>query len=203
MSNNDEQRLEELEEVIQRTLNKVQELENRKVKFPEIRIPDYTSQLDVIKSELIRVKSFYPVEKINDQIKILEKLSHGIPEIIRVRHHHHFQDKSKGFIIAAMILVLVSAISGGIAINMWKDNSRMNENSVKFRMIRQSYPDIAWWADTMYHRSPESMKRVTERLEAEQLATAQAEAAAKQKEQDAKQARKKADHLQKEIENKK
>ncbi|MDP2414288.1 hypothetical protein [Daejeonella sp.] len=192
MSNKNEQRLEELEEVVQRTVNKVQELENRKIEFPKMQIPDYTGQFEVIKRELSRVNHSYPVEKINDQIKTIENLSHRVPEVIKVRHHHHFQEKSKGIIIAAVILILVSSISAGVAISIWKDNGRMNENSVKFRMIRQSHPDVAYWADTVYHRNPESIKRITEKLEAKQLAIAQAEAAVKQKEQETEEARIKA-----------
>lgn len=202
MKNNNEERLEELEEVVQTVITKMQELETRKIEVPEIHIPDYTSQLETIKNELVRVNHTYPVGKIQQQIAILEELIGGIPEIIQIRHHHHFQDKSKGLFIGAIILVLVSAISVGVAVSMWNDNGRMNENSVKFRMIRQQYANVAYWADTAYHHYPDAMELLTERLEAEQLATAQAEAAAKEKVKDAEERKEKLNQLQKKLKSK-
>lgn len=202
MKNNNEERLEELEEVVQTVITKMQELETRKIEVPDIHIPDYTGQLETIKNELVRVNHTYPVGKIQQQIAILEELIGGIPEIIQIRHHHHFQDKSKGFFIGAIILVLVSAISVGVTVSMWNDNRRMNENSVKFRMIRQQYANVAYWADTTYHHDPDAMKKLTERLETEQLATKQADASAKEKVQDAKQTKEKFNQLQKKLKSK-
>jgi hypothetical protein len=196
---NTEQRMDELEELIQRTLLKIQELEKRKTEFPEVHIPDYTPQLAAIQNELIRLKHSYPVEKMNDQIERMEKLSRLLPEIIQVRHHHHIQGQSKGFIIGGLILLFSTAIAIGLAGSLWKENGLLNENSVKFRMIRQNYPDIAYWADTLYHRNPDSLKQLTEKIETEQVAAAQAEAAAREKVQDAKKARRKVNELQKKL----
>ncbi|MBC8034878.1 MAG: hypothetical protein H7Y03_12075 [Chitinophagaceae bacterium] len=186
-----EERLEEQEEVLQLMLTKLQVLENRKVEFPEIRIPDYRNQLEILKNELLRVNHSYPVEKIDEQIIKMRTLHDGIPEVVKVRHHHHFEDKSKGFIIGAIVLLLICAMAVGIAVSMWKENGRLNENSVKFRVIRQGYPTIAYWADTTYHRDPEVIKVLTEKLEAEQLAVAQAEAVAREKTLDSKQKKRK------------
>jgi RNase H-fold protein (predicted Holliday junction resolvase) len=174
-----EERLEEQEEVLQLMLTKLQTLEDRKIEFPEIRIPDYNNQLEILKKELLRVNHSYPVEKIDEQIIKIKTLRDGIPEVVKVRHHHHFEDKSKGFMIGAVALLLVCAIAVGIAVSMWKENGSLNENSVKFRVIRQGYPDVAYWADTTYHRDPEEIEQLVEKIEDEQLSTAQAEAAAR------------------------
>lgn len=182
-----EERLEEQEEVLQLILTKLHVLENRKIEFPEIRVPDYRNQLEILKNELLRVNHSYPVEKIDEQIIKIKNLSAGIPEAIKFRHHHHFEDKSKGFIIGAVVLTLVCAMAVGITVSMWKENGRLNENSVKFRVVRQRYPDVAHWADTIYHRDPEMIKILTEKLEAEQLAVAQAEAVARETTLNAKQ----------------
>lgn len=180
-----EERLDDQEEVLQLMLTKLQTLENRKIEFPDIRIPDYSSQLEVMKKELLRVSHSYPVEKIEDQVAKIQNLSDGIPEAIKVRHHHHFEDKSKGFIIGAVVLLLMSAMAVGIAVSMWKENRRLNENSVKFRVIRQGHPDVAYWADTTYYRDPEAVELLTEKLETEQLATTTAKMEAREKAKDA------------------
>lgn len=176
-----EEQLEEQEEVLQLMLTKLQTLENRKIEFPEIRIPDYSNQLEIMKKELLRVNHCYPVDKIEEQITKIKNLSNGLPEVIKVRRYHHFEDKSKGFIIGAVVLLLVSAMVMGISVSMWTENGRLNENSVKFRVIRQGYPNVAYWADTTYHRDPEEIQLLTDKLESEQAAAALAEAAAKAK----------------------
>ena len=186
-----EERLEEQEEVLQLMLTKLQVLETRKIEFPEIRIPDYSNQLEILKKELLRVNHSYPVEKIDEQIEKMKNLSNGLPEVIKVRRYHHFEDKSNGFIIGAVVLLVVCAMAIGIAVSMWKENGRLNENSVKFRIIRQGHPNIAYWADTTFHRDPETIKLLTEKLEAEQLAVAQAENIAREKTLDSKQKKRK------------
>ncbi|HXI01445.1 MAG TPA: hypothetical protein VNI52_14345 [Sphingobacteriaceae bacterium] len=64
---------------------------------------------------------------------------------------------------------------------MWKENGRLNENSVKFRIIRQGYPDVGHWADTVYHRDPEGIELFVQKIEAEQLAVAHGRAVAEEK----------------------
>jgi hypothetical protein len=45
----------------------------------------------------------------------------------------------------------------------------MKENDIKFRMIRQSIPEAARWADTTYHRNPEAAERILKKLEVKTL----------------------------------
>lgn len=199
MNNNNEQRLEELEEVLQRTLNKVQGLENRKMELPEIKFPDYVPHFNELKESIARHNLAYPAMQIQAQILELKKRLASLPEVIPVRHYHHFDKKSKGFIISATVLLLTCAISIGTSISLWKENRFRNENSIKFRMVWQNYPGIAHWADTTYHRDPEAMKQITEKLEAEQLEIALAQATTKKKELEMKEAKSKENKLQKKI----
>lgn len=197
MKTSNEERLEELEEVVQHTVNKVQQLENRKIELPEINIPDYSNQFNELKEALKQHNLTYPATQIQAQLNELQKSMATLPKVIPVRHYHHFEKTSKGLIISATILILACTVSIGIAISTWRDNHHMNENSVKFRMIRQNFPKTAYWADTVYHQNPEAMKQITEKLEAEQLAIAQAEATAKLKAADAVEAKKKVNELKK------
>lgn len=197
-----EERLEEQEEVLQLMLTKLQILESRKIAFPEIRIPDYNNQLEILKKELLRVNHSYPVEKIDEQITKMKNLANGLPEVIKVRRYHHFEDKSRGFIIGAVIMFIMSAMAIGSAFSLWKDNGRMNENSVKFRMIRQGYPNVAYWADTTYYEDPEGTKLLTEKLEFEQANAALAEAAAKVKIREVEQSNKRFKELRMKLNNK-
>ena len=94
-------------------------------------------------------------------------------------------------------MLIVAALSTGIALHLWSENGRMRENDVKFRIVRQTNPDVAYTTDTLYYRNPEGMEAKTKQLEAGQLAIAQAEAAAKEKEEQAKEAKQKLKKLKK------
>lgn len=98
-------------------------------------------------------------------------------------------------IIGGMVTLIVTAIAVRTSFHLWSENGRMKESDVKFRTIRQTYPKAAYWADTTFSRNPEAVEAKTKQLEAEQPAIAHADAAAKQKEKEAVQAKKEADSL--------
>jgi len=114
---------------------------------------------------------------------------------MKIKLLHRFEDKTKGFIIGALSLFTLSAILTGICLHLWRDNSEMRDNDTKFRMVRQISPNIAHRAETLNHSDPEGMEKKTKQLEAEQLALAAAEAAAKEVLEKAIQAKKEAKQL--------
>lgn len=73
----------------------------------------------------------------------------------------------------------------------------MKDNDVKFRMVRQISPNIAYRADTLYQSDPGAMEKKIKQLEIQQLALARAEVAAKQVAEEAVQAKKEAKRLKK------
>lgn len=169
MSNKHEQRLEELEEVLQRTLNKLHELEDRKSEQSVIRIPDYTPQFNDLKESIARHNLAYPAMQIQAQILELKKNIGSLPKRIPIQHYYHFTDRSKGSIIAAMILLIICAFSGGMTMILWKENRKLNEHSIKYRMMRQVYPKATQWADTMYYKFPAAVERLIDSLESESI----------------------------------
>jgi Cu2+-containing amine oxidase len=46
-----------------------------------------------------------------------------------------------------------------------RENNRLQENDIKFRMIRQSIPEAARWADTTYHNNPVEVEKMVKRLD--------------------------------------
>lgn len=71
----------------------------------------------------------------------------------------------------------------------------MKDNDIKFRMVQQIAPSIALRADTLYDSDHNVMEKKTKQLEAQQLAIAEAEAAAKVVAEKASKARMKAKNL--------
>lgn len=163
-------------------------IEDKKIDFPEIK--DYDAHFDEIKLLLKKQaeedKTLPLQEKIHQQafaattfkdaVERFSVLIRALPEEIKVGILHRFEDKTRAFIIGGIILLLFSSVSIGISLHLWSENGRMHENDVKFRMVKQIEPSVAFKADTLYHRNPVEMERKTKQLEAEQLAIAQAEA---------------------------
>jgi hypothetical protein len=178
-------------------------------------VKDYTRQLEELKELVIKnaeQEKTTPIrQEMSQQVITIENLMLTIeasikrqeiifkdfPKKITVKLLHRFEDKTKGFIIGSIILLILLAAMTGICLHLWSDNGKMRDNNVKFRMIRQMAPNIAFTADTLYHVDPEGMERKTEKLEAEQLAIAQAEAIAKEIAEKAAQAKKEAKQLRK------
>lgn len=208
-----QEQLQDNQEATLRIEERVTQLENKEIKFPEIK--DYEERFNEIK-KLIEKQSEHdktlPLwEKIKEQAQDITGLVSSIRELtisqdnmvrelpkeIRVKVQHRFENKTKGFIIGGIVLLIVTALSTGIALHLWSENGRMRENDVKFRMVRQTNPDVAYTIDTLYYRNPEEMEAKTKQMEAGQLAIAQAEAAAKEKEGQAKEAKQKLKKLKK------
>jgi hypothetical protein len=114
----------------------------------------------------------------NQLLRALKTLSE-LPKVLPVAQHHYFEDRSTGFLIGGMALLLVAAITVGLSFSLYRENIRMKENDIKFHMIRQSIPEAAKWADTTYHRNPEAMGKVLKKQEAVQQDIIKAESEAK------------------------
>lgn len=161
-------------------------------------IKDYSGQFDELKELIIKIaeqdKTAPIQEEISEQviaiqnlmftnevnIKKQETLFRNFPKGMQIKLIHRFEDKTKGFIIGGLVLFALSAVLTGICFYLWSDNGKMKDNDVKFRMVRQIAPSIAYRAETLYYLDPKGMEMKTKQLEAQQLAIAEAEATAKQ-----------------------
>ncbi len=176
-------------------------IEDKKIDFPEVK--DYDAHFDEIKlllkkqaeedrtlplQEKIHLQAF-AATTFKDAVERFSVLIRALPEEIKVRTLHRFEDKNNGFIMGGIILLLFSSASVGISFHLWSENRRMHENDVKFRIVRQIASNVAYKADTLYHRNPMKMEKRTRQLEAEQLAIAKAEAVAKEIEEKADRAK--------------
>lgn len=187
------ERLQDSQEAVIRVEERVAELEKKEAASAGIK--NYDGQFNEIKKLLEnhagQDKTLLLQENIKEQVQAVTRLISFIresaqsqelivrelPKAVKVNVLHQFEDKARGFIIGGITLLIVTALTIGSALYLWSDNRRMEENDIKFRMIRQTDPDIAYRTDTLYHQNPEAIEAETRRLEARQLAVAQAEAA--------------------------
>ena len=180
-----EEQLDAIEEVLTQLVRKVSAAEeqnkNQKV------TPD--DSIIIMLTEInTQLKKQPAGQLLTTQINGLKKNIETISQQSQVRHHHHFDLQSRGFIISAAILLIVSAISVGIAVTISGENNRLHAMDVKYRMIRQVNPEIAAWTDSIYYQNPELAEQETEKREAHELVIKDAEALLKQKQQEIKNA---------------
>ncbi|MGV3504721.1 MAG: hypothetical protein ACO1O1_13520 [Adhaeribacter sp.] len=164
-----EDRLADAENVLALHGKRITNLEERKPEPQQIKVPDYYSHFEELKTLVKQHSLAYSSLQIYAQITSFQKTISELPKVLPVEHHHYFEDKSRGFLVGGIGLLLISALSVGLSFGLYRENTRMKENDIKFRMIRQNIPETASWADTIYHRNPEEIERVLKRLEAEQL----------------------------------
>lgn len=123
----------------------------------------------------------YSSLQIYAQINSFQKAISELPKVLPVAHHHYCMDKSKGILLGGIGLLLISALTVGLNFGLYRDNTRMKENGIKYWMIRQSFPNTAMWADSTFYSNPEAIENVVKKLEAEKLNIKNAKAPAKRK----------------------
>lgn len=177
-----------MKEVFDRLLT-VEEVQQQLIKtVTALSIPDHGQQLERMEAQVNKIADDPSWEKLQAMLPhVLQKIS-TIPKEIPMRHHHHFDLRSKGFIIGGITLLVTTMIAVGLLFSFWSENSRLHENDIKYRMIRQAVPGTALWADSIYHRNPNEVKRQTEKLEAQEETRRKAKVIAKQKEKQAREA---------------
>lgn len=97
--------------------------------------------------------------------ELVAKLAHKLPEKIKTVTRHHFDNSAKSLFTGGIVLILTTAASVGFAIAFWRENQRLHDTELIFRMIKQTYPKAALWADTSYYKNPRYVEEVTEKIE--------------------------------------
>ena len=192
------------EEIIDQLVIKVNALEKREIKLPDYtpnfedlkkwlanHLPNHNESINELKATVSQHNLAYPATKIQAQLDEVKTIVESIPKIIPVKHSHYFDPKSKGWVLAGVILLIVTAISTGLNAHLWVENNRLQANDLKFRMLRQAYPVQANWAEQHYFNSPDTAERETIRLENEAEERSEAVDIANQKEREAKAAKQK------------
>ncbi|QCR24488.1 hypothetical protein [Pontibacter sp. SGAir0037] len=116
--------------------------------------PDISRQLEELKALLGRHDLSLQALQIYAQINSFRDTISKLPKVLPVRHHHHFEDRSRGFIIGAIACLLAAAISAGLCFGLYRENGRLKVNEAKYRALQQAYPEAVQWVDSTYHRHP-------------------------------------------------
>lgn len=133
--------------------------------------PDFSGQFEELKKLLKRHDLSVQALQIYAQISSFRDTIAKLPKVLPVRHHHHFEGRSRSFLIAGAVLLLVTAISAGICLSLYRENRKLQESDIKLRMIRQTYPKAVIGADSVYHLAPEEAEAWVKQKEAKLLST--------------------------------
>lgn len=165
-----EERLQDAERVLALHGKRLEKLEEQKIP-PQTQVveeaPDYSSRFEELKALIQRHDLSVQALQIYAQIASFRETISKLPKVLPVRHYHHLEDRSRGFVLGGVVCVLTAAISAGLSFSLHRENSRLRESHVKYRMVRQAYPEAVHWADSAFHQNSEDTKTWLENGETE------------------------------------
>lgn len=172
------ERMDVVDELMDSIVKKVTEIDKREIKITdytphfealkqifEVFLLKYNKESDALRTAVGQLNISYPAEQIKNTITE----SRGILEVIRkalpVKVKHQFDFKTKGWIIAGMILLIVTAISTGLCGHLWAENNRLQTVDIKYRLLRQVDTSSTKWADSIYTSNPDEAEKTVIRME--------------------------------------
>ena len=172
------ERMDGTDELIDSLVKKVTEIDKREIKITdytphfealkqifEVFLLKYNKESEALKTVVGQLNISYPAE----QIKNTTAESKGILEAIRkalpLKVKHQFDFKTKGWIIAGMILLIVTAISTGVCGHLWAENNRLQAVDIKYRLLKQVDTSSTKWADSVYTSNPDKAIKTLIKLE--------------------------------------
>ena len=176
-----EEKVAMLEELVQEFLKRIETVETTMPEFLRTFLEQYKQTIEKIGEMIEAASKRYDEAKIQRQIDELGRLIAAAPKVVDVRNHHHFGAWSKNLIIGLATCFIAMSLSVGAALHLYSENSRLSENDIKYRMVRQYYPQVAVWAERKYAHDPDSARVDVERMEVEQEALRLAEEIEKKK----------------------
>jgi hypothetical protein len=172
------ERMDGVDELMDSIVKKVTEIDKREIKITdytphfealkqlfEVFLLKYNKESEALKAVMGQLNVTYPAEQIKKTIAeskgILEEIRKALP--LKVKHQFDF--KTKGWIIAGMILLIVTAISTGVCGHLWTENNRLQAVDIKYRLLRQVDTSSTKWADSIYTSNPDEAEKTVIRME--------------------------------------
>ena len=125
----------------------------------------YNNENAEIKAAISHLNISYPAEQIQNSLAESKGILEAIRKALPLKLKHQFDFKTKGWIIAGMILLIVTAINTGLCSHLWAENNRLRAVDIKYRLLRQVDTHSTKWADSIYTSNPDGAERTVIRME--------------------------------------
>ena len=172
------ERIEGVDELMDSIVKKVTEIDKREIKITdyspqfealkqifEVFLLKYNKEREELKAVVGQLNISYPAGQIQNTLTESKGILEAIRKILPVKVKHQFDFKTKGWIIAAMMLLIVTAISTGLCGHLWAENNRLHAVDIKYRLLRQVDTSSTKWADSIYTSNPDEAEKTVIRME--------------------------------------
>ena len=172
------ERIDGQDEIIDSLIKKITDQEKREPKTVdytlhfealqkifEVFLVRYNNENAEIKAAISQLNISYPAEQIKNSLAESKGILEAIRKALPLKLKHQFDFKTKGWIIAGMILLTVTAISTGLCGHLWAENNRLYAIDIKYRLLRQVDTSSTKWADSIYTSNPDEAEKTVIRME--------------------------------------
>ncbi|WP_129020671.1 hypothetical protein [Edaphocola flava] len=137
------------------------------------------------------------IAELKSSSRQIEQASHDIPRTVSVNLHHRFDKAAKYTILGLVGSLIITAISVGGWIATSRTNTALEKNDLKYRYLLLTQPGLTMNLDSLYSINPERFEQVVLESEEKNRAIQNAEALARAKEKETKEAQEKVEKLKK------
>lgn len=172
------ERMDGADELIDSLIKKITDLEKREVKtidytlhfealqkIFEVFLVRYNKESREFNIAVGKLNINYPAEQIQQTLVEVKAILAAIQKSLPVKVNHYFDPKTKGWIIAGIILLIVTAISTGLCGHLWAENNRLEAIDIKYSLLRQIDTVGTKWADSLYNSDPDKAMKTLNKLE--------------------------------------
>ena len=176
------ERIDGVDELMNSLVKKVTELDKREIKIIdytphfealkqifEVFLLRYAKESEALKAVVRQLNISYPAEQIQNILAESKSILEAIGKALPVKVKHQFDFKTKGWIIAGMILLIVTATSTGLCGHLWAENNRLQAVDIKYRLLRQVDTSSTKWADSIYTSNAGEAENIVIRMETNEL----------------------------------
>jgi hypothetical protein len=172
------ERMDGIDELMDSFVKKVTELDKREIKTTdytphfealkqifEVFLLKYNKESEALKTVVGQLNISYPAGQIQNTLAESKGILEAIRKALPIKVKHQFDFKTKGWIIAGMILLIATAISTGLCGHLWAENNHLQAVGIKYRLLRQVDTSSTKWADSIYTSNPDGAEKTVIRME--------------------------------------
>jgi hypothetical protein len=176
------ERMNGVDEIMDSLIKKITDLEKKEIKVTdyslhfealqkifEVFLVRYNKECNELNTAFGKLNIEYPAEQIQQNLSEIKIILTAIQKSLPVKVKHQFDFNTKGWIIAGMMLLIVTAVSTGLCGYLWVENSHLQTVNIKYNLLKQIDIISIKWVDSLYHNDPDKVIQTLNKLENGQL----------------------------------